>query len=355
VSLYNGANKPILAHECLWEGNLYQQTPSLDMDNMRRAAWTIALCGGQINYADEVLDGRQYQTAGHYGPNFSEFGTERTPGGWLYPYLTILGATLGSLPFSQMTLQPALASTGICLAQTGSRYLMYAPAGGLVTLNLTATPGNFQWRWLNPRTGVLSAALAVQGGAIRSFTAPDAADWVLYVESEGLADTTPTGPVIGLTATGGLLKNTLNWTGPSDADYTGAIIRFSTIGYPATPADGSAAGDESGPPGWPDTYIHSGLTRGVTYYYSLFSHDWFGNPSAAVHASAVPLGPGDFDMDSDVDQSDFAVLQRCFSGDGRPFTPGCESSDLDGDADVDAADLGIFLGCLNGASRPPGC
>jgi hypothetical protein len=325
------------------------------MDNMRKAAWTIALCGGHINYADEVLDGRQYQTASMSSPTFSEYGMERQPNGWLYPYLEILGATFRALPFSLMHLQPALASTGICLAQTGTRYLEYAPAGGAVTLDLTSAAGGFQSRWLNPRTGALSAASAVQGGAVRTFNAPDTTDWVLYVEANGLADTTPPGPVSGAAAASGYLKNTLSWTGPADSDYTGATIRFSTSGYPGTPGDGSAAGDEIGSPSSPDTFVHSGLTRGVTYYYSVFAHDWFGNTAPAVHASAVPFGPADFDLDFDVDQSDFAAFQRCLSGNGRPLQPGCESCDFDADGDVDASDLGHFLDCLNGADQLPGC
>ncbi len=355
VNLYNAVNKPLFAHECLWEGNLYQQAASLDMDNMRRAAWTIALCGGQINYADEVLDGRQYQTSGNYGPNFSELGTERQPGGWLYPYLTILSGTLRALPFPQMTLQPTLASTGICLAQVGSRYLAYAPSGGNITLNLTAAPDAFVSRWLNPRSGSLTAATPVQGGAVRSFVAPDASDWVLYVEADGLADVTPPGPVTSLTATGGFLSTTLSWTGPADADYTGAIVRFSTSGYPATPAEGDPVGQEPGVPGWPDTRAHTGLTRGVTYYYSVFAHDWAGNISPAAHAGGVPLGPADYDADLDVDQTDFAAFQLCLSGDGRLLTPGCESADFDNDDDVDGNDLNSFLNCLGGPARPPGC
>ncbi|MDW8029774.1 MAG: DUF5060 domain-containing protein [Armatimonadota bacterium] len=51
--------KPIFAHECLWEGNFYQKEAGLDIDNMRRAAWVIALSGGQINYADQVVPPRR--------------------------------------------------------------------------------------------------------------------------------------------------------------------------------------------------------------------------------------------------------------------------------------------------------
>src|SRR5262249_44468710 len=64
---------------------------------------------------------------------------------------------------------------------------------------------------------------------------------------------------------------------------------------------------------------------------------------------------GDLDGDGDVDQSDFAILQRCLSGTEVPYNPGCAASDLDSSNDVDAADVNIFEGCKRGANLPPGC
>ena len=43
---------------------------------------------------------------------------------------------------------------------------------------------------------------------------------------------------------------------------------------------------------------------------------------------AIPLTPGcedkDFDTDNDTDQSDFGILQRCYSGEDNPADPNCE-------------------------------
>jgi hypothetical protein len=33
--------------------------------------------------------------------------------------------------------------------------------------------------------------------------------------------------------------------------------------------------------------------------------------------------PADFDADNDVDQSDFAIFQRCISGEGNPADSDC--------------------------------
>jgi hypothetical protein len=63
----------------------------------------------------------------------------------------------------------------------------------------------------------------------------------------------------------------------------------------------------------------------------------------------------DFDLDGDVDLSDFACLQACFSGSLYPYPTGCNPQDLDNDGDVDDADFLLFQACLAGANRQPGC
>lgn len=68
--------------------------------------------------------------------------------------------------------------------------------------------------------------------------------------------------------------------------------------------------------------------------------------------------PGDFDLDGDVDLTDFAHLQLCLSGVDVPQGyPLCQNARLDIDADVDVQDLALFLGCMRGADVPadPNC
>lgn len=63
--------------------------------------------------------------------------------------------------------------------------------------------------------------------------------------------------------------------------------------------------------------------------------------------------PGDFDHDRDVDQADFGMFQRCYSGSGiAPTDPACAETDLDRDADVDATDFALFQGCFSGPGTP---
>ena len=181
VDLFRHVPKPILAHECLWEGNLYQREAGLDVDNLRRAAWVIALSGGQINYADEVVPPRRYQHRGDVNV-FSERGLAMPPQGLLYPSLAHLARFMRSLPFWRLTPHPEWASTRCCLAEKGERYVAYAPKGGALRVNLTAMRGPWKARWFDPREGKWEAPFVGTGGREVLFHPPDEHDWVLVVE-----------------------------------------------------------------------------------------------------------------------------------------------------------------------------
>jgi len=75
--------------------------------------------------------------------------------------------------------------------------------------------------------------------------------------------------------------------------------------------------------------------------------------------ATLTVGSGaavDFDLDCDVDLSDFSFFQWCFNGPNRPFAfPECGASDIDGDADVDLSDFAVFQNCFNGPNRTPTC
>lgn len=58
---------------------------------------------------------------------------------------------------------------------------------------------------------------------------------------------------------------------------------------------------------------------------------------------------GDFDLDGDVDQSDFGALQACLTGDDVLVTdPACQALDLDHDDHISDDDLWLFRDCLTG-------
>jgi hypothetical protein len=79
-----------------------------------------------------------------------------------------------------------LASTDHALANTSApspEYLVYAPAGGAFTVDLSANDSDFKVEWFNPATGVKTAAPSVHGAGTRSFTPPFAGDAVLYLKT----------------------------------------------------------------------------------------------------------------------------------------------------------------------------
>jgi len=89
----------------------------------------------------------------------------------------------------------SLCSTGFCLAQIpprGAEYLVYAPAGGPLKLDLSAMSAarNVTVEWFNPETGETTQQGAIAAGSpAQTFRPPFPGDAVLYVvDSEGHRD-----------------------------------------------------------------------------------------------------------------------------------------------------------------------
>lgn len=80
----------------------------------------------------------------------------------------------------------------------------------------------------------------------------------------------------------------LTWHNPPDADFGGTMIRYKTTGYPTGPADGLLVANRAASPGSIDSVIQTGLTPGVTYYYSAFAYDQQPAYSSGAHAAGTP-------------------------------------------------------------------
>lgn len=80
-----------------------------------------------------------------------------------------------------------LASTGVCLANPGTEYVVYAPQGKAFTVNLAAAKDTtFTVRWYGPRSGQFHDAGWVTGGnAAQPFTPPLQDDAVLHLQGQG--------------------------------------------------------------------------------------------------------------------------------------------------------------------------
>ena len=85
-----------------------------------------------------------------------------------------------------MTPQDALSSSGYMLANTTSpaaEYITFTPSS-TVSVDLSASSGEFSIEWFSPSTGVTTSGGTVAGGAVRNFTTPATqANMVLYLKN----------------------------------------------------------------------------------------------------------------------------------------------------------------------------
>lgn len=94
-----------------------------------------------------------------------------------------------TLDLAKMTPQTALASTGFCIADNiavGSEFIVYAPAGGTFTVNLSAQNTRLMnFRWIDPSTGAVASSgqFTATSSTTQSFTTPGGitGDAVLYL------------------------------------------------------------------------------------------------------------------------------------------------------------------------------
>ena len=71
----------------------------------------------------------------------------------------------------------------------------------------------------------------------------------------------------------------------------------------------------------------------------------------------IPMIPGDFDHDGDVDIDDLNTVLACISGSAIPYSGDCAKADFDSDGDVDQSDFGVIQRCCSGTGEPadPNC
>jgi hypothetical protein len=74
-----------------------------------------------------------------------------------------------------------LASSGFCLAVLGSEYLVFLPAGGQTTVDLSGVTGSRTVEWFNPSDGQAHAGASVAGGGTVTLAAPFSGIAVAYI------------------------------------------------------------------------------------------------------------------------------------------------------------------------------
>jgi len=87
------------------------------------------------------------------------------------------------MDLAAMTPHGELASSGYCLANPGTEYLVYLPEGKEASLDLSAAPGRFDVEWFDPESGKTTRADPLQGGATVRLAPPFRADHaVVYLK-----------------------------------------------------------------------------------------------------------------------------------------------------------------------------
>jgi len=95
-------------------------------------------------------------------------------------------------------------------------------------------------------------------------------------------------PVTNFTATPGAGQISLSWTNPTTSSFRGTLIKYRTDVYPSHPGDGTLVIDKANTPGTSDGCVHTGLTGGVTYYYSAFAHNSAPDYASEANTNATP-------------------------------------------------------------------
>jgi hypothetical protein len=168
---------------------MWNDTPQVN----RNYAWENFMTGNQILFMDPYL---VYYPRQNRNLCLSPVhGIGSTPDARWENFRCNLGYILRysrQVNLANVTPRSSLSSTKYCLAQTpaiGAEYLVYAPAGGSFTVDLSAMPAarRLAVEWFNPATGeTISQDLMAAGSPSHSFRPPFRGDAVLYlVDSAG--------------------------------------------------------------------------------------------------------------------------------------------------------------------------
>jgi hypothetical protein len=139
----------------------------------RAWAWETLTLGASPLFMDPYLETREFRNTPMNGQTDPQWDTIRNAIGRTRIYANKLDLA-HALPSA------SLASTGYCIANPGSQYLVYQPSSGAFTL--TAIAGTYNYEWYNSATGTVagSGSMAVAAGT-QTFTPPFSGDAVLLL------------------------------------------------------------------------------------------------------------------------------------------------------------------------------
>ena len=142
---------------------------------------------------------------------------------------------------------------------------------------------------------------------------------------------------------GSVLRADLDMTVPPDPVLLGVV---EVAAFPDYPILGLALDEDNGRL----FVVHGGAIHQMDVDGSNQTLLVSGNKAHKITyvADFVDSGPGDTDLDGDIDLDDHDTLVGCFSGPLTAYPPGCLLSDFDGDGDVDLGEFGTFIARFTG-------
>lgn len=150
-------------------------------DKARRAAWRIFTAGGAAyaaGFAGTWRTGDDYLWD-NQGPLFL-----RLEDMGLAEQLKHYRSFVEHTNFRELSpAQDLVDAPHLCLTDRSREFVIYAPRGGSVRLDLTKVSKKFAAQWFDPRAGNYRRLADVAGGSMRNFAAPDEQDWVLYLKA----------------------------------------------------------------------------------------------------------------------------------------------------------------------------
>jgi PKD domain/Fibronectin type III domain len=196
--------------------------------------------------------------------------------------------TVFAAPTAMIT-APRIARPGdpVTLALTSS-----TPAGTVFTDYDLSYDNGVTWDYISgvPPT-TLTHTFSAEGMYTVLLNAYNDADGYVLSSAKVRVDVTPPAPVTNLVVSVVSVGDTflsLSWKNPTDADYTGVMIRRQLgASAPATVNDGDLVSDFND---LADYVINPGLTPGTQYSYAAFAHDGSGNYAAGVNVSGTTTG-----------------------------------------------------------------
>ncbi|UCD30144.1 MAG: DUF4038 domain-containing protein, partial [Planctomycetota bacterium] len=210
-------NKPVVNLEYGYEGDPAHYSSNQFPDDVRKDHYAIVLAGGYAVYGNHT----PWYTTYHRVADFVLEATD-TLGA---QYMKILYEFFDQTSFHRLAPSQGLVNNGICAAWTNNEYIVQLPSGGSVDVNLSGATGILYADWFNPRTGDRNPIGTTTGGGTRSFTAPNANDWILHIHKQEINPGAPVA-IIDAQPTSGLPPLTVNFDASGSYDSDGSIVSY---------------------------------------------------------------------------------------------------------------------------------